>query len=143
MKQARATFNQSKIAELIGKRQLTSDEITSPAVYHFMNNYIPSSIVNPQTFSKHKKKITPVYQKLPSKTKRIVNTRNPFSRLYAAWGDKLRLIKKEQERWDERYGDFWDRAEKPEFKIPEGYRNSFHAFLRYVTQEDGEQHLNR
>ena len=75
--------------------------------------------------------------------KRIVNTRNPFSRLYAAWGDKLRLTRKEQERWDKRYGDFWDKAEKPEFKVPEGYRNSFHAFLRYITQKDGEQHLNR
>ena len=48
MNQAKASFNQSKIADLIGKRQLTSDEITSPAVYHFMNNFIPSAIVNPQ-----------------------------------------------------------------------------------------------
>ena len=48
MNQAKASFNESKIADLIGKRQLTSDEITSPAVYHFMNNFIPSAIVNPQ-----------------------------------------------------------------------------------------------
>ena len=48
MNQAKASFNGSKIADLIGKRQLTSDEITSPAVYHFMNNFIPSAIVNPQ-----------------------------------------------------------------------------------------------
>ena len=80
---------------------------------------------------------------LPSKIKRIVNTRNPFSRLYAAWGDKLRLKRLKQERWEERYGDFWDNAEEPGFKVPNGYRNSFHAFLRYVTQEEGEHHLNR
>ena len=48
IKQAKASFNGSNIADLIGKRQLTSDEITSPAVYHFMSKYIPSAIVNPQ-----------------------------------------------------------------------------------------------
>ena len=48
MNQAKASFNESKIADMIGKRQLTSDEITSPTVYHFMNNFIPSAIVNPQ-----------------------------------------------------------------------------------------------
>ena len=49
IKQAKASFSESEIADLIGKRQLASDEITSPAVYHFMNNFIPSTIVNPQS----------------------------------------------------------------------------------------------
>ena len=48
MNQAKASLNESEIADLIGKRQLTSDEINAPAVYHFMNNFIPSAIVNPQ-----------------------------------------------------------------------------------------------
>ena len=49
MKQAKASLSESEIADLIGKRQLTSDEITSPDVYHFMTNFIPSPIVNPQS----------------------------------------------------------------------------------------------
>ena len=49
IKQAKASLSESEIADLIGKRQLTSDEITSPDVYQFMNNFIPSPIVNPQS----------------------------------------------------------------------------------------------
>ena len=49
IKQAKASLSESDIADLIGKRQLTSDEITSPDVYHFMNQFIPSTFVNPQS----------------------------------------------------------------------------------------------
>ena len=35
-----------------------------------------------------------------------------------------------------------DRAELAGTLPPQGYVNSFHGFLRYVSQEDGEKHLN-
>ena len=70
-----------------------------------------------------------------------------FSRLNAAWRDKFRekYYYKKNFEFQETLADLKplvDRAELPGIKPPTGYVNSFHGFLRYVTQEDGEGHLD-
>ena len=121
-----------------------------------MNRFVPpKSLLNPMGF-----KIKPEYNSMAG-YKRVLNTRNPFSRLLAAYTDKFY---KSANRTAQ-YGRYWDAArlaEKDEFEIPENYSASFHAFLRnvhsrlyfslncvitvctllrYVAQQDGENHL--
>ena len=71
-----------------------------------------------------------------------------FSRLNAAWRDKFRekyynennTFEFQQNLADLKHSV--DRAELAGTVPPQGYVNSFHGFLRYVSQEDGEKHLN-
>ena len=72
--------------------------------------------------------------------------RPSLSRLNAAWRDKFRnkwYIKYSQKskRWLDLKPTV-DQAELPGTLPPPGYVNSFHGFLRYISQEVGEQHLN-
>ena len=136
----------------IGKVKILSDDVDSPAVYWFMNNFKQVRFVNPMTFLERDGKTTPIYPQLRPTIKRILNTRNPFSRLFAAWGDKLRskyyedtkdTKKKDKHNALKALKSIIDRAEPSKSPPPDGYTNSFHGFLRYVTQEKDEQHLNR
>ena len=136
----------------IGNVKIPSDEVTSPNVYWFMNEFKQVQFVNPMTFLERNGKTTPIYPQLSPHEKRILNTRNPFSRLYAAWSDKLRdkyyeKVPEVREK-DKNYKlkalqQYVDRAELPNTTPPSGYQNSFHGFLRYVAQEKNEPHLNR
>ena len=135
----------------IGKSKVLSDEVESPACYWFMNNFKQVQFVNPMTFLERDGKTTPIYPQLRPTEKRILNTRNPFSRLCAAWGDKFRSIyyedvpskKKDMHHALKAVQSYVDRAELPNTAPPSGYAHSFHGFLRYVTQEKDEAHLNR
>ena len=74
--------------------------------------------------------------------------RPSLSRLNAAWRDKFRekyynennTFEFQQSLADLKHSV--DRAELTGTLPPQGYVNSFHGFLRYVSQEDGEKHLN-
>lgn len=96
-----------------------------------MNRFIPpKSLFNPIGFDRTKSldKIIPEYNSF-SGYKRVLNTRNPFSRILAAYTDKFYESPSHQHR----YGHFWNEArmaEKDEFEIPGNYSASFHAFLR-------------
>ena len=136
----------------IGNVKIPSDEVTSPNVYWFMNEFKQVQFVNPMTFLERDGKTTPVYPQLSPHEKRILNTRNPLSRLYAAWGDKLRdkyyeevheVPQKDKNYELKALQQYVDRAEPPNTTPPSGYQNSFHGFLRYVAQEKNEPHLNR
>ena len=88
----------------------------------------PKTLLNPTDFDTAPMK--PLYSSF-SDHKRVLNTRNPFSRLRAAYTDKF------HEKYERRlnFGEYWDEARKAEnklFEIPDGYASSFHAFLRKV-----------
>ena len=124
-------------SKFVGKRQLSSDEIAMPGIYHFMNRFEPpKKLLNPTNFDFHTKK--PQYHPM-SGYKRVLNTRNPFSRLLAAYTDKFHV--KSDRKHFQQYWNAAREAESEQFEIPEYYASSFHAFLRYVTQEEGEKHL--
>ena len=135
----------------IGNKKILSDEVESPAVYWFMNNFKQVEFVNPMTFLERDGQTTPIYPQLRPDEKRVLNTRNPFSRLYAAWGDKFRTkyypeVPKNNKNMHyalRAVQSYVDRAEPSNTTRPPGYINSFHGFLRYVTQEENEPHLNR
>ena len=135
----------------IGKETISSDEIGSPSVYWFINHFKQAGFVNPMTFLERDGHTTPIYPQLRPDEKRVLNTRNPFSRLYAAWGDKFRTKyypEVPKNKKDNHYAlkavqSYVERAEPSNTTRPPGYINSFHGFLRYVTQEENEPHLNR
>ena len=86
----------------------------------------PKALLNPKDFDTTKMK--PLYGSF-SDHKRVLNTRNPFSRLRAAYTDKFHV--KSERRLN--FQMYWDEARKAEtepFEIPDGYASSFHAFLR-------------
>ena len=88
----------------------------------------PKALLNPKDFDKTKMK--PLYPSFSDHT-RVLNTRNPFSRLRAAYTDKFHV--KYQRRLN--FQSYWYEARKAEnklFEIPDGYASSFHAFLRKV-----------
>ncbi|CAG5098004.1 Oidioi.mRNA.OKI2018_I69.XSR.g15326.t1.cds [Oikopleura dioica] len=68
---------------------------------------------------------------------RIANVRNPFSRLYSAWGDKQRVTSS--------YLSYW-RGVKPFQEAlgnpPQGMNNSFTAFAQYVAANPGNSKMN-
>ena len=68
---------------------------------------------------------------------RIANVRNPFARLYSAWGDKQRL--------ESPYLQYW-RGIRPFQKAlgapPKGMNNSFTAFAQYVAANPGNSKMN-
>ena len=120
----------------IGNERISSDEVESPAVYWFMNMFKQVHFVNPMTFLERNGTTKPIYPPLMRNEKRILNTRNPFSRLYAAWGDKFRS-KYYEENTDKKGHDkhdalkalqsYVDRAEPPNItgsgsQPPEGYK---------------------
>ena len=69
---------------------------------------------------------------------RVANTRNPFDRLHAAWTDKFRLNSSFQRTEDlKRVKFIYDAvnvAEEDKYIKPEGFSNSFEAFVKYVLQ---------
>ena len=96
-----------------------------------MNRFkLSKTLMNPFRFDRTKK---PEYKSMAGFT-RVLNTRNPFSRIFAAYADKF--YKNENRTGGTApYKRFWDAArlaEKDEFDIPENYSASFHAFLRNV-----------
>ena len=134
--------------EKIGQEKISSNDLHAPDVYGIMEIFADSSFVNPSSFVKRNKKTVPIYPDSKHFKKRVVNTRNPFSRLNAAWRDKYRdkWYKPEHKVTYNKNLDklkpFADLAELPGTVPPPGYIHSFHAFLRYVNQESGESHLN-
>ena len=132
----------------IGSVKILSDDVPSPAVYWVMNTFKNVEFINPMTFLERDGETTPIYPQLRPSEKRILNTRNPFSRLYAAWGDKFRStyykepIQKNVAVLSALLPQV-DRAEPTNSSPSPGYTNTFHGFLRYVTQEKDEKHLNR
>ena len=98
-----------------------------------MNRFVlPKSLLNPIRFDRATIQDTmkPKYNSMAG-YKRVLNTRNPFSRILAAYTDKFY---KSLNRTAQ-YGPYWDAArlaEKDEFEIPKNYSASFHAFLRSV-----------
>ena len=135
------------ILEKIGNEKISSDDLTALIVYKIMSNFQDFSLVNPMTFVKKNNSTVPIYPPEEQVRKRVINTRNPFSRLNAAWRDKFRerWYKRNTFEFQEDLADLKpsvDRAELPDAIPPSGYVNSFHGFLRYVNQEDGERHLN-
>ena len=70
----------------------------------------------------------------PKSENRVVNTRNPFSRIQSGWNDKYNMLKQYEEHKEqyERYWNVTDKAEKDNFERTEGIHNSFRAFLRLV-----------
>ena len=131
----------------IGSEKILSDDVPSPAVYLVMNTFKNIKFLNPMTFLGRDNKTTPIYPQLRPSEKRILNTRNPFSRLYAAWGDKFQSSyynePTKQYAVLSKILPHVDSAEPTNGSPPTGYTNSFHGFLRYVTQEKDEKHLNR
>ena len=96
-----------------------------------MNRFKPSkSLMNPFRFDRTKK---PEYKSMTG-YKHVLNTRNPFSRILAAYADKF-YKNENRTGGTAQYKRFWDAArlaEKDEFEIPKNYSASFHAFLRNV-----------
>ena len=130
-----------KQSKFVGKRQLSPDEIAMPGIYHFMNLFVPpKKLLNPTNFEFHATSTKkPVYHQM-SGYQRVLNTRNPFSRILAAYTDKFKVHPNRKQQ----FGEYWkvaQKAEKENFEKAKGYAASFHAFLRYVTQEEGEKHL--
>ena len=68
---------------------------------------------------------------------RIPNVRNPFSRLYSAWGDKQRVSSGYLSYW-RGVKPFQDALGSP----PEGMNNSFTAFAQYVAANPGNSKMN-
>lgn len=138
--------------EKIGKEKISSDFFRAPDVYTIMNIFKDASFQNPTSFLKFKNQYgtetVPIYPNHDYLKKRVINTRNPFNRLNAGWRDKYReflynTTTKIKFRKDLAIlRPFFDRAELPGSEPPPGYIHSFHSFLRYVNQEQGESHLN-
>ena len=70
----------------IGK--ITSDLLRAPFVYNIMDRFKNISFQNPMTFVNRNQTTVPIYPEIEHLKKRVINTRNPFSRLNAAWRDK-------------------------------------------------------
>ena len=142
-----ALMKHNFLLEKLGNEKIPSDDLTALIVYKIMGNFQELSFVNPMTFVKRNNNTVPIYPPEEQVRKRVINTRNPFSRLNAAWRDKFRKkwYKRNTFEFQEDLADLKpsvDRAELPGTIPPSGYVNSFHGFLRYVNQEDGERHLN-
>ena len=64
----------------------------------------------------------------------FVNTRNPFTRIFASWKDKFRIGPKKNQIYD----GFAKKAKKFETKNPQkGFKSSFDAFVKFID-EDGK-----
>ena len=101
---------------------------------------LPLSHWNPISFSSP---MEPVYQSFDSFENRVINTRNPFSRIQSGWNDKYNLLN-EYESHKEQFEKFWnvtDQAEEDAFEKPEGIHNSFRAFLRTVLTSKPVQNI--
>ena len=98
-----------------------------------MNRFSPpKSLLNPIRFDRATTQDTmkPEYKSMAG-YKRVLNTRNPFSRIFAAYTDKFYKSPEHTAQFE----PYWDAArlaEKDEFEIPKNYSASFHAFLRSV-----------
>ena len=68
---------------------------------------------------------------------RIANVRNPFARLYSAWGDKQRATSSYLQYW-RGIKPFQDALGAP----PNGMNNSFTAFAQYVAANPGNSKMN-
>lgn len=68
---------------------------------------------------------------------RIANVRNPFARLYSAWGDKQRATSSYLQYW-RGIRPFQEALGAP----PEGMNNSFTAFAQYVAANPGNSKMN-
>ena len=136
--------------EKIGKETFSSEILRVPDVYTIMHRFKNISFQNPTSFVNGTETAVPIYPKIDHLKNRVINTRNPFSRLNAAWRDKFRIeelsktdrLKLEMNKIIADLRPFLDRAELSGSVPSSGYTNSFHSFLRYVNQEEGERHLN-
>ena len=62
-----------------------------PIVYTIMHRYKNSSVQNPTSFDNETETTVQIYQNIDFLKSRVINTRNPFSRLNAAWRGKFRI----------------------------------------------------
>ena len=144
-----SNFDSSDL-EKIGKVKFSSEILRAPDVYRIMYRFKNTSFQNPTSFDNGTETTVPIYPNIDYLKNRVINTRNPFSRLNAAWRDKFRIeaphmttkLNMQMTKTISALRPFLNRAELPGYVPLSGYTHSFHSFLRYVNQEDGESHLN-
>ena len=125
-------------------------DLHAPHIYNIMIRFIAEELAQQPTVTKKQwaKKFNieyPERKPVPA----VVNTRNPFSRLFAAWADKF--------NYNSAFFDWhlgWQKPnskkkwifntvqalEQNEFKKQAGYSNSFEAFLKYISISSTETH---
>ena len=118
---------------------MSSSDLHAPRIYEIMTKFAADELPKPPlvTRDSQTKKLNVQYVKrkpVPA----VVNTRNPFSRLYAAWSDKFNFKSSflKQEKPIERLKWIYDAVEELEeenFTKPPGYVNSFDAFAKYIS----------
>ena len=77
--------------EKIGKETFSSEILRAPDVYTIMHRFKNISFHNPTSFVNGTETAVPIYPNIDHLKNRVINTRNPFSRLNAAWRDKFRI----------------------------------------------------
>ena len=119
---------------------LNPSDLHAPHIYSVMAKFTPNELPKPPNITRNSQsgKLNVEYAKrkpVPA----IVNTRNPFARLYASWSDKFGYNSafwdghhkpKERLKW---IFDAVEDLEEDDFIIPPGYSNSFEAFIKYVS----------
>ena len=115
---------------------LTASDLHAPRIYDIMTNFAADDVLRPTVVTTDEGTRKEYAKRKPVPA--IVNTRHPFSRLYAAWSDKFNLRSaffthgKPVERLEWIY-DAVTELEEDEFTVPEGYSNSFDAFAKYLS----------
>ena len=85
-----SNFDSSDL-EKIGKVKFSSEILRAPDVYRIMYRFKNTSFQNPTSFDNGTETTVPIYPNIDYLKNRVINTRNPFSRLNAAWRDKFRI----------------------------------------------------
>ncbi|CBY10451.1 unnamed protein product [Oikopleura dioica] len=118
----------SKIDYLQNKDEFSSNKLLGHQMYNIL----------PRINLKELKKETDAGSSVFKENRfRIANVRNPFARLYSAWGDKQRETSSYLQYWP-RIKPFQDLFGAP----PKGMNNSFTAFAQYVAANPGNSKMN-
>ena len=129
-----------KIEKMLRPRKgpLESDDMNAPKVYYMMSLFGGKRFMNPAHFERIEStnRSTPVYENIDEMA-RVINTRNPFDRIHAAWSDKFRVSKLNFVKWWH-YVEFIKNFEDKRFPIPKNYTVSFEAFVKYLSIGDSD-----
>lgn len=125
---------------------LSASDLHAPHIYDIMMKFSANELPKAPKIVSTEAETRVEYAKRKS-VPAIVNTRNPFSRLYAAWSDKFnykssfinRKTPNERLKW---IYDAVNELEEDKFTVPPGYINSFDAFAKYISisSTDSQNH---
>ena len=133
-------LNLTKGAEAASEfaREIQNGETILDATTNTLYNVLPrvgSTIL--QNYTKEKKDL----REILTASKRVANTRNPFSRVHSAWHDKMR----NDRTWSSSYDKYLVSIRQfHQFfgKIPDGLRTTFEAFVEFIASNPGNLRHN-